>query len=231
MPPVPPEHTIAAFDGDMDALRAGLREMGRRAEVQFEMAIGAVRAGDSGLAAQVLAMERTLNVQHRDLDAACQRVIARWAPTAADLREVLGILHAIGDLERIGDEAKKIAKKARFVELEADAESLEAIAEMAGRAGAMIGRAVAAFIGQEPGAAQALHRDDDEVDAMRDRLVERLTHRIGATPARSSRLLELVLMVQSVERVADHAEDIAEYVVHVVRGVDARHGNLPPSAS
>jgi phosphate transport system protein len=101
------------------------------------------------------------------------------------------------------------------------------IDDMAAQAGAMLDRAIDAFVRHDTTVAVALGACDDKVDELRDRLIEALVARMGTDRARVAQALDLVLIVQSIERVADHSENVAEYVVNVVEGVDMRHGNLP----
>jgi phosphate transport system protein len=224
-------HTVAAFDTDLLALRSGVLAMAELAGRQFRHAILAIDRRDTGLAAAVLAGERELNALQVSLDSACSRVIMRHQPTAVDLREVIAALHSIGDLERIGDEAKKIAGKVTLLDgVEPDV--MARIVAMAAATSSMVQRATDAYRYRDPTVANALGEIDDDIDDERDRLIADLTSRMAASPdpvppIRAARLLELILIVQSIERVADHAEDFAEYVVNVTEGIDARHGNLP----
>jgi phosphate transport system protein len=220
-------HTLGAVDADFHALHHGARHMWAIALRQFQLAMRAVSTRDPGLAAEVLAGERTLNALHVELDRACQTLIARRQPTAVDLRDAIAVLHAIGDLERIGDEAKKIAKRVRAIDPGLEPGLVARIVGMGGLAVGMLQTAADAFERRDPAVATLLGARDDVVDTLRDTLVAELTERIAATPGQAGRLLELIMIVQSIERVADHAEDLAEYVVHVTHGVDARHGNLP----
>ncbi len=224
-------HTFAPFDTDLQSLRAGVLAMAELAGRQFRDAIEALERRDLGLAASVLAGERELNALQVTLDEACGRVIIRHQPTAIDLREVIASLHSIGDLERIGDESKKIAGKVAALD-GAEPDVMARIVAMAAGASSMVRRAIDAYRYRDGSAAAALGAIDDVIDEERDRLVADISARMAASGERISsyraaRWLDLILVVQSIERVADHAEDVAEYVVHVVEGVDARHGNLP----
>lgn len=224
-------HTRVSFDADLFALRSGVLAMAELAALQFRRATQALLGADFGLAAQVLADERELNVLQVTLDAACSRVIARHQPTAIDLREVIGALHAVGDLERIGDESKKMATRSASVGAADDA-ILDRIARMAERAARMVDQATAAYRDRDASAAAALALADDQVDADRDALVAELATRLGAmrspVPSRQvEQMLDLILVVQSIERVADHAEGFGDYVINVAEGIDPRHGNAP----
>jgi phosphate transport system protein len=224
------EHTVRAFDADIAGMRRAVVEMGALAERQFRRAVESVVTGDAGLVAQVLAEERVVNALHLQIDDLCNRIIALRQPIAVDLREVIGVIHTINDLERVGDEAKKIALKGRSIDPSALPEQIGRIGGMAAQAGDMLTRAIDAFVRHDTHVARVLGECDDSVDDLRDTLVDELTARMRIEPARVAQSLELILIVQSIERVADHAENVAEYVVNVVQGVDMRHGNLPAAA-
>jgi phosphate transport system protein len=221
------EHTVRAFDLDIAGMRRAVLEMGELADRQFRRAVDAMARADAGLIAQVLADERVMNGLHVQVDELCNRIIALRQPIAIDLREVIGVIHTINDLERIGDEAKKIALKGRTMSPPAFADLHPRIASMADRAGAMLRRAIEAFLRHDARVALELGACDDVVDGLRDELIDVLVERMSAEPQHVGQALDLILVVQSIERVADHAECIAEYVVNVVRGVDMRHGNRP----
>jgi phosphate transport system protein len=225
------EHTYKAFDNDINGMRQAVVEMGSLAARQFRRAVEAVGSGDPGLVAQVLADERIVNALHVRLDMMCNQIIALRQPIAVDLREVIGVIHTISDLERIGDEAKKIALKSRSIDAVALAAQIGQIGGMAEKAGDMVTRAIDAFVRHDVSVAVQLGACDDAVDALRDELVEALVARMSAEPALVAQALDLILVVQSIERVADHAESVAEYIVNVVDGIDVRHGNLPAAAA
>lgn len=221
------EHTVRAFDVDIAGMRRAVLEMGELAERQFRRAVDALIRADAGLIAQVLADERVLNALHVQVDELCNRIIALRQPIAVDLREVVGVIHTINDLERIGDEAKKIALKGRLIDPTVLSDVHVRVAGMAEQAAEMLHRAIDAFLRHDARVAVALGACDDAVDDLRDELVDALVARMTAEPQHVAQALDLILVVQSIERVADHAECVAEYVVNVVQGVDMRHGNLP----
>jgi len=133
------------------------------------------------------------------------------------------VIHSINDLERIGDEAKKIALKARVLHLAEPPIPMERIERMAQLACSMIDAAIDAFVRHDTSVAGELGDRDDEVDALRDGLIEELVATMSARPETVSACLALIFVVQSIERVGDHAKNIAEYVVNVVEGIDLRH--------
>ena len=229
------EYTHRQFDADIEALRSSVTTMGGLVERQFARAVDAVRLGDLDLVAQVLADERQVNQLHVETDLRCNRTIARRQPIAIDLREIIAVIHTINDLERIGDEAKKIALKSRVIDLAGAPIAMERIERMSALARGMLGAAIDAFVRHDARAASLLGERDDEVDALRDELIADLMAGMGARPRTVSPALALIFVVQSIERVGDHAKNIAEYVVNVVEGIDLRHatpagsGGLPSS--
>lgn len=220
------DHTFKQFDTDIDTMRSAVSMMGGLVERQFVRAVDAVQYGDLRLVTQVLEDERVVNQLHLESDLRCNQMIARRQPIAVDLREIIAVIHTINDLERIGDEAKKIALKAKnFVEGRLPV-PFEPIGRMAEIVVEMLRGAIDAFVRQDAGAAARLTSRDDEVDALRDSLVAQLISRMTDDPTTVSDALALVFIVQSIERVGDHAKNVAEYVVHVVSGVDPRHNRL-----
>ena len=218
------EHTYRPFDADIDNLRSAVTTMGGLVERQLIRAVDAVRNLDLRLLAQVLTDEGVVNQLHLETDLRCNQTIARRQPIAVDMREIIAVLHINNDLERIGDEAKKIALKSRAFEasggLPIPAERVE---EMTGIVVEMLRGALDAYIRHDTDGAKAVAARDDEVDALRDALIGELMERISGTPGIVSQALAMIFVVQSIERAGDHAKNIAEYVVHVVEGSDVRH--------
>jgi len=220
------DHTFKQFDTDIDMMRSAVSMMGGLVERQLVRAVDAVRHGDLRLVTQVLEDERVVNQLHLESDLSCNQMIARRQPIAVDLREIIAVIHTINDLERIGDEAKKIALKAKtFVDGRLPV-PFEPIGRMTDIVVEMLHGAIDAFVRQDASAAARLTMRDDEVDALRDSLVVQLIGRMTDDPSTVSDALALVFVVQSIERVGDHAKNVAEYVVHVVSGVDPRHNRL-----
>lgn len=217
------DHTFKQFDTDIDAMRSAVAMMGGLVERQLIRAVDAVRQGDLRLVMQVLDDERKVNQLHLETDLRCNQLIARRQPIAVDLREVIGVIHTINDLERVGDEAKKIALKARqFVDASLPI-PFEPIQQMADQAVEMLRLAIDAFVRQDDRTAARLAALDDAIDALRDQLVDELVGQMTRDPGVVSESLALAFVVQSIERIGDHAKNVGEYVIHVVSGVDTRH--------
>ncbi len=224
------EHTLRAFDADIDGMRGTVITMGGLVEKQFERAVESLPGGDLRLISQVLTDEQTVNALHLRADLLCNQILARRQPFAVDLREVLAAIHTINDLERVGDEAKKIALKSRDVEGAGTRLSLplDRVAQMADSVRRMLEEALDAFVRHDASVAARLVECDERVDADRETLRRDLMQRMAADPAAVSAALDLIFVVQSIERIGDHAKNIAEYVVNVVEGVDRRHASAAP---
>ena len=217
------EHTYSQFDTDLHRLRSASTTMAGLVEQQFHRAVEAVINEDLGLVAQVLADEAEVNRMHMQTDLMCNQMIAKLQPIAVDLREILANIHMNNDLERVGDEAKKIALKARALQGRSRPIDTDRIARMGDTVCDMLRLAVDAYVRQDPTVAATLAERDREVDALRTDLTEELADVMGKSPEAVSPALALIFAVQSIERVGDHATNISEYVVTVVEGTDTRH--------
>jgi phosphate transport system protein len=217
------DHTYSQFDTDLHRLRSASSSMAALVEQQFRRAVDAVLYEDLARVAQVLADEVEVNRMHMQTDLLCNQMIAKLQPIAVDLREILAALHMNNDLERIGDEAKKIVLKARLLGKRPLPIATDRIAQMADIACEMLRVAVDAFLRQDPQVAATLAERDREVDELRNALTEELSAVMSDVPGVVSPALALIFVVQSIERVGDHATNISEYVVTVVDGTDARH--------
>lgn len=219
------EHTDKAFDADIDGMRSAVMTMGGLVERQLRRAADALRHNDLRLVAEVLADEQVVNQLHLQADLLCNQIIARRQPIAIDLREVIAAIHTVNDLERVGDEAKKIAYKSRHLDAYSrrDTLPLDKVQTMAGLVGSMLEQSLDAFLRHDARMSAQLAQRDVEVDALRNELNDELVARMSAEPGSVTAALDLVFVVQSLERIGDHAKNIAEYVVNVVEGIDARH--------
>ena len=225
------DHTYSQFDTDLYRLRSASTTMAVLVEQQFRRAVDAVLYEDLARVAQVLADEVEVNRMHLQIDLLCNQMIAKLQPIAVDLREILAALHMNNDLERIGDEAKKIALKARLLGTRPLPIATDRIAQMADIACEMLRVAVDASVRQDPQVAATLAERDREVDDLRNALTEELSAVMSDMPGVVSPALALIFVVQSIERVGDHATNISEYVVTVVDGTDARHSRTTATSA
>jgi phosphate transport system protein len=223
------DHTNKAFDIDLDGMRSALMMMGGLVEKQIDRAVRACTRLDLALASQVLADEEIVNSLQMQVDLLCNQIIARRQPIAIDLREVIASIHTVNDLERIGDEAKKIVIKARSLQQlsSIDGLPLDRIEIMGERAVAMMRHALNAFLRQDTKALGMLTKADAEIDALRDELHAELMRIMAQQPSLVATCVDLVFIVQSIERIGDHAKNVAEYIVNVVEGIDMRHSVAP----
>jgi phosphate transport system protein len=220
------EHTHKQFDAEMEAVRSGVLAMGGLVESQLTRAI-AVLDEDEGIDAidQVGADEKTINQMQVNLDQMCSQIIARRQPTAIDLRFVLMITKIVNELERTGDEIKKIAYKAAQIR---GADRLSRVRHYevirtAERARELMQTALDTFARLDAAAAAEVIDLDEEIDAAFHSIMRQLISYMMEDPRTITAALEIVFIAKSLERIGDHAKNIAEAVVQVVKGIDVRH--------
>jgi phosphate transport system protein len=220
-----PNHTLKSFDADIQNVRSTLTTMGQLASQQFRRAVLAFCHDQIEHVPLIETDERTVNSLHLQVDELCQLAITRHHPTAVDLRELVSALHSVHDLERIGDEAKKIGRCAiRIHALDVrETLPLSSIETMAEQAHLVLERALNAFIQHDAGLASSVAAMDIEVNRHRDALVSGLKIQMSQNSHAIPILLGLIFVVQSIERVGDHAKSLAENVIHTIEGIDIRH--------
>ena len=221
-----PDHTHKQFDAEMEAIRSGVLTMGGLVETQLSRAIALLEGREGeGFAGQVNTAEQVVNQMQVDMDLACSQIIARRQPAAVDLRMVLTVTRIVNDLERVGDETKKVARKATQEAQNARLAQVRCfdVARAAGRARDMLQLALDAFARLDVTAAAEVIDRDGEIDAAFSAILRQLISYMMEDPRTISPALEIVFMAKSIERVGDHAKNIAEAVVQVVRGIDVRH--------
>ncbi len=219
------DHTSSQFDAEMETLRSDVLAMGGLVERQIDRAIDSLSLDNPELAAQVLHDEVRVNSMQMEIDQLCTNVIVRRQPAASDLRMLLTVVRTVNDLERIGDEAKKIALQAqqihasgkltlvRYTEIRYEAEL----------ACEMLKMALDAYARLDVAAAAEVITRDQEVDAEFLSIMRQLISYMMEDPRTISAVLDVVFVAKSIERIGDHAKNIAEYVVHAVKGKDVRH--------
>ena len=221
------EHTHKQFDAEMEAIRSGVLTMGGLVETQLARAIQMLEqdADDNDLLDAVGADEQLINQMQVEIDQQCSQIIAKRQPTAIDLRMVLTVTKIVNDLERVGDETKKIARRA------AETAQYQRLAQVrhfeAGRAAARaretLQLALDAFARLDVNAAAEVIDLDEEIDSAFAAIMRQLISYMMEDPRTISPALEIVFVAKSIERIGDHAKNIAEAVVQVVRGIDVRH--------
>jgi phosphate transport system protein len=227
------QHTAKEFDEDIQNMRMSVLAMAELVERQFSSAIEAMRYRDLRLAAEILEKEDLVNRMQVKTDLLCSQILVVRQPTAVDLREVLSAMQIVNELERIGDESKKIAVRSRNLgPIEADRTMpLQRVGEMGEAAGAMLGRMIRALRHYDVALARDIHASDREIDQQRDALIEAMRVRMSEQRELVTVALDLVFIIQSIERVGDHVKNIAEYMLHVAQGIDVRHSRLSGEGS
>ncbi|MBK6601823.1 MAG: phosphate signaling complex protein PhoU [Betaproteobacteria bacterium] len=223
------EHTHKQFDAEMDSIRTGVLAMGGLTETQLARAIEVLKDGDDrGLLDRIGSVEQEINAAQVDIDQQCSQIIAKRQPAAIDLRMILTITKIVNDLERVGDEVKKIAYKAGQTR---DAVRLLQVRHFtatraAERAGTMLQLALDAFARLDPLAATEVIEHDKEVDVAFAEMLRQLVSYMMEDPRNITSALEIVFVAKSIERIGDHAKNIAEAVVQLVKGTDVRHASV-----
>lgn len=220
-------HISTQFDAQLEQLRSKVLHMGGAVEDQLTLAVRALHSGDMFLIEQVLDVEHQVNALEIEIDELSTNIIARRTPTAIDLRVLTMVVKTITDLERIGDEAKKIALMARefFRSGRRNIPRYPEIQRMSAIVIDMLRQVLDGFARLDPEAAPAVARRDEDVDdCFRAVLRELLTYMM-ADPRTISTTLDVVFIAKALERVGDHAKNISEYVVYMIKGKDVRHLN------
>ncbi|HLX74641.1 MAG TPA: phosphate signaling complex protein PhoU [Terriglobales bacterium] len=211
------------FQQGLDELREKLLKMGGMAEQAVDRACQAYRDRDLTLCHRVLENESLINAAEREIDGIALDLLAMQQPMAIDLRFILAVVKINADLERVGDQAVNIAERVMdMMELPA-AELPVDVPRMASAASAMVQRALESFIEGKAELAQAVLEMDNVVDRMRDEAFISLVRTMNENPAITRQALDALLLARNLERVADHATNIAEDVIFWVRGADVRH--------
>ena len=220
------EHTHKQFDAEMEAIRSGVLTMGGLVETQLSRAIVVLeKEDDTAILDLVGADELQINQMQVDMDQQCSQIIAKRQPAAIDLRMILTVTKIVNDLERVADEVKKVAYKA--VQTRGNSRLAQVryfdIVRAAGRAKDMLQLALDAFARLDVSAAAEVIDMDDEIDAAFSAVLRQLISYMMEDPRTITSALEIVFIAKSLERIGDHAKNIAEAVVQVVKGVDVRH--------
>jgi len=206
------EHTVKAFDEDITRLRGLIAEMGGLAELAIEEAMQALVSGDEVLGNEVVARDRKLDVLESEVDAMAVRTLALRAPMADDLREIVAALKIGGILERVGDYAKNIAKRVNRIEGRSRFEPLTLIPAMGELAAGMIHDVLTAYAARDPELAREVIERDEKVDAFYDSIFRNLVSFMVENPATISSAAHLLFIARNLERIGDHATNIAEMV-------------------
>jgi phosphate transport system protein len=218
-------HISSEFNEELEGLCADLLKMGGLAERQVRLAIECQEQFDSALVDQIKAAENAVNAWEIKIDELVATLIARRQPAATDLRLVLVISKIVRDLERAGDEANKVAQMAQKAHESAHASAigLSEVRAIGDQVLRMLGDALTAFARMDPEMALDVARDDKEVDRTYEAALRALSTHMIEDPQEIGSVLNVMWVLRALERVGDHATNIAEHVIYLVKGTDIRH--------
>jgi phosphate transport system protein len=212
------EHTVKAFDEDITRLRGLIAEMGGLAEVALQEAMDALVKGDDELADKVVKGDKKIDLLEAEVDKLAVRVIALRAPMADDLREVIAALKIAGVVERIGDYSKNIAKASRKIGERKQFEPLTLLPAMADVAGEMVHDVLTAYAARDSALAKEVIRTDEKVDAFYNSIFRNVVTHMVENPANISAGAQLLFVARNIERIGDHATNVAEMVHFAATG-------------
>ena len=223
-----PLHTDRAFEQHLGTVRASILEMGGVVEDQIALAMRALIERDAELARTVVARDHTVNRFDVEIDGLCLKALALHQPAARDLRLVTTALKITTDLERIGDLAVQVAERAIELADTLPVKPYIDLPRMAELARDMVHRSLDAFVREDAELALAVCGADDEIDKLHEQLFRELLSFMVEKPDTITRAMRLLFVSKSLERVGDHATNIAEMVIFMVKGRDIRHLDAVP---
>lgn len=221
-------HTSRDFEAELRELRAHSLAMGARCERSLQLALEAFWSGSVETAGEVMVLDRQIDDDEIKIDALVLRILALRQPVAYDLRFLTTALKLVTDLERIGDEAVNIAERAKEGHGIAKDKVRVLLKRMSEEAQQMVRDALDAFVAGEAGRAEQVLLRDDSVDQAYGEVLDAMTEFMREEPGEIPAAIRVIKVAKYIERVADHATNIAEEVIFMVRGDDVRHLNSHP---
>ena len=220
-------HISAQFSRELEGVQSELLNMGGLVESQIEKAVDATLEGDSRLAEEAIDLDTEVNALERSIDEQCARILALRQPAAGDLRLVLAVIKVTTDLERIGDEAKKIANHAVILAEQGGAsEGYTEVRHLGQSVSSMLANALDAFARFDVDAAMRTLEEDKQIDLDYKTALRELVTYMMEDPRSISRMLNLLWALRALERIGDHAKNVSEHVIYLVKGMDVRHEPL-----
>lgn len=220
------EHTSKQFELELEDLRSSLLAMGGIVEAQMERAMRAIATNDAELVEAVSREDKKVNSLQMEIDRKGMEIIAKRQPAAVDLRQILCTMQAAGDIERIGDEIKKIAERAKQFQANERFQSLRLneVKHIGVLVQDMLKETLNAFARLDVIAAGEVIGRDKAVDEEFERIMRLIVTYTLEDPRTIGAGIEIAFLAKAAERVADHSKNISEYVIHIVQGKDPRHG-------
>ena len=225
---MPDKHLSTQFDSELNGVSSRVMELGGLVESQIRQAIYALSAFSTEVADQVVETEIRVNAMEIQIDHELSSIIARRQPTARDLRLLIAISKTTANLERVGDEANKIARMAKSIIESGSARTLPSseLRVAADLASGLLRKALDAFARLDVTAAVAILKEDDLIDREFDGFVRKLVTYMMEDPRTISASLDLLFLAKAIERIGDHAKNIAEFIIYIVKGTDVRHTSM-----
>ena len=225
---MPDKHLSTQFDSELNAVSSRVMELGGVVEAQIRQAIYALSQFSVEAADQVTEIEQRVNAMEVEIDHDLSSIIARRQPTARDLRLLIAISKTTANLERVGDEAEKIARMVRSIVQSGQSRSLPAteLRVAADMASGLLRKALDAFARLDTVAAVSILKEDDLIDQEFDGFVRKLITYMMEDPRTISASLDLLFVAKAIERIGDHAKNIAEFTIYIVKGTDVRHSSM-----
>ena len=225
---MPDKHLSTQFDAELSAVSSRVMELGGLVESQIRQAIYALSKFSVEVANQVTAAEARVNAMEMEIDRELSSIIARRQPTARDLRLLIAISKTTANLERVGDEAEKIARMVRSIIGSGAPRSLPSLELRVASdlASGLLHKALDAFARLDVQAALSILKEDDLIDQEFDGFVRKLITYMMEDPRMISPSLDLLFLAKSIERIGDHSKNIAEFIISVVKGADVRHTSM-----
>jgi len=217
------DRVVPHFQEELEALQSRLLEMGGLAEERVRACIEALESRDLSMVAQVMAGDEPINQLHIEVDNRCFRLLALYQPMATDLRAIVSAVKINTDLERVGDLAVNIAEAAQRYTTHPPVKKLIDIPTMGNIAQTMLRDALDAYVRRDTALAHAVLNADDQLDALKTQVFRDLLTYMLKDPATVEPALDLILISRHLERIGDHATNIAEDVIFMVSAQDVRH--------
>ena len=218
------QHISRQFNQELENLRRDVMKMGGMAEEMIAEAVTALLEADAGKAQAVIEADDQVNLMEKEIDEQAMEILARRQPTASDLRLVMAIVKTVNDLERVGDEAEKIARIAiELADLDRPRNNYYELETMAGHVRSMLRDALDGFARMVPEVAVTLFRADEKVDDEYEAILRQYYTYLAEEPRQTTRIINAIWIARALERIGDHAKNIGEYVFYLVEGRDVRH--------
>ena len=222
------KHLSSQFDSELNGVSSRVMELGGMVESQIQQAVYALAQFDTEAADRVMETEVRVNAMEIEIDRELSSIIARRQPTARDLRLLIAISKTTANLERVGDEANKIARMVKSIIESGSSRSLPTtdLRIAADMASGLLRKALDAFARLDTAAALTILKDDDLIDKEFDGFVRKLVTYMMEDPRTISASLDLLFLAKAIERIGDHAKNIAEFIIYIVKGADVRHTSM-----